>query len=148
MLMRIGIDPGQTTGFAICDEDGKLVDYGSHKKAAFFSFLHSVRPTMFVVENFKIRPNINFTWNEMEVIRIIGAVEFRAHSINAKVVFQEPSIKPIGYKWAGITVPKDHGLSHATDAWAHLTYYNHKILKLPIPAIARMKENGQAPSQE
>jgi len=138
--MRLALDPGDTTGYAMCEDNGTLIGYGSVDKKAFFVHLLATEPSLFIVENFKIRPGVNFSWNEMNTIRIIGAIEFRAFELGVKVVFQEPAIKSIGYKWAGIKVPKDHDLSHATDAYAHLVHYNHKVLGLPIPAIQRMKD--------
>jgi hypothetical protein len=43
---------------------------------------------------------------------------------------QKPTVKSIGYKWAGITAPKNHSLSHSADAYAHMSYYWTKVLEL------------------
>jgi hypothetical protein len=109
-----------------------------------FDFLKEIEPDTIVVENFKIRPGHNFNWNGMEVIRVIGAIEYRAHELDCKLVFQEPSVKSVGYKWAGLPAPSSHAMSHQTDAWAHLVFFNHKILGLPIPAERLMKEQNGA----
>src|SRR4051812_23211924 len=118
--MYLGLDPGVTTGYAMSDDSGILIDYGQLKKDELFDFLQDLHPTIIVVENFKIRPGHNFNWNGMEVIRVIGAIEYRAHELGARLVFQEPSVKSVGYKWAGMPTPKSHSQSHQTDAWAHL----------------------------
>jgi hypothetical protein len=141
-MSLIGLDPGVTTGYAISTDNGKLVDYGQLGKLELFEFLSDVKPHTFVVEDFKIRPNHNFNWNGMEVIRVIGAIEYRAHELKAKLVFQQPSVKPVAYKWAGLPPPSSHKNSHQTDAWAHLVFFNHKILGLPIPAAKLMKEEN------
>jgi hypothetical protein len=132
--MHLGLDPGVTSGYAMSDNTGRLLDYGQLGKNELFDFLQDIRPYVIVVENFKIRPGHNFNWNGMEVIRVIGAIEYRAHELGVPLVFQEPSVKSVGYKWAGMPPPKSHAQSHQTDAWAHLVFYNSKILGLPIPA--------------
>jgi hypothetical protein len=121
------------------DDSGKLLDYGQLAKYELFEFLSDIHPHVIVCENFKIRPGHNFNWNGMEVIRVIGAIEYRAHELRATMVFQEPSVKSVGYKWAGMPPPKSHASSHQTDAWAHLVFYNTKIMKLEIPAARMMK---------
>jgi hypothetical protein len=118
------------------------MQYGQLKREQFHAYLLSAFPTVFIVENFRVRPGTNFTWQEHEVIRVIGAIEYQAFIADAEVVFQEPAIKSIGYKWAGLSVPKNHDMSHETDAYAHLVYYNTKVLGLPIPAIQRMREDS------
>lgn len=137
--MHLGLDPGVTSGFAMSDNTGKLIDYGQLGKIELFDFLMDIKPEVVVVENFKIRPGHNFNWNGMEVIRVIGAIEYRAHELKARLAFQEPSVKSVGYKWAGLPEPTNHKNSHQTDAWAHLVFFNHKILGLPIPAARLMQ---------
>jgi hypothetical protein len=140
-MMHLGLDPGVTTGYAKSDDTGKLLDFGQLGKFELFDFLELITPDIIVVENFKIRPGHNFNWNGMEVIRVIGAIEYRAHELGCKLVFQEPSVKSVGYKWAGMPTPKSHANSHQTDAWAHLVFFNTKVLGLPIPAERLMRQD-------
>lgn len=145
-MTRWAFDPGMTTGFAVCNAEGVLQEFGQIKYNDMHEFLDNiVEATHFVIEGFRIRPNHNFAYDEMKTIRVIGALEYRAHTLGAKVIMQEPSNKSIGYKWAGITAPKDHKQSHQTDAYAHLTYFNVKHLKMQPPITQRLrKENTSA----
>jgi hypothetical protein len=141
VIKHYGFDPGNTTGLAMSDDEGTLLDYSQVKIEQLFDVLDNIKEAkVFVIEEFLIRPGVNFSWNDMKVIQVIGALRYRAYQLGAEAVLQSPSIKSIGYKWAGITQSKSHDFSHQLDAWAHLTYYNHKILKLPIPALRQMKE--------
>lgn len=138
--MRWAFDPGITTGFAVCNEEGVLQEFGQIKYNDLHKFLDDVvESTHFIIEGFRIRPNHNFAFDEMKTIRVIGALEYRAHQLGAKTVMQDPPNKSIGYKWAGITVPKDHKQSHQTDAYAHLVYYNVKQLKMQPPVAQRIR---------
>ncbi len=137
--MHYAFDPGGTTGYAVSDERGKLVDYGQLRKGELMVFLDQLKdPTFILAEEFLIDPKHNFSYNPMETIRILGMLEYSAHVLQVPFILQSRTIKSIGYKWAGLPVPKDHSLSHQTDAWAHLVYYNHKKLGLNIPALKRM----------
>lgn len=136
--MLLGIDPGDTTGWAVANREGVLADMGQVKLANLASWLDGLHGISAVVlENFRIRPGQNFSWSEMDTIQVIGAVKYRAHQLKAPLILQEPSCKTIGAKWAGIEIPKDHSISHQAEAWAHLTYYSHKKLGNPIPIVRR-----------
>lgn len=147
MPKHLGFDPGKTTGYAVTNETGKLLDIGQLSPKELFDFLQSLNDVaVFVVEDFLIRPDKrdSFIWSDMETVRIIGALEYAAYTLNARVVKQAPSIKSIGYKWGGIVKPKSHEISHQYDAYAHLVYFNCKELKLPIPALKIMKASRNA----
>ena len=139
--MILGIDPGETTGWALLSSVGKLVDMGQVKYDGLHKWLDSLSSEIetVVIENFRIRPGTNFTWSEMKTIKVIGALEYRAACIHARVVFQEPSSYNIGSKWAGVTIPKNHDISHQVIAYAHATFYSVHILKNPVPALERLK---------
>lgn len=78
-----------------------------------------------VVENFRLRPGkaAQQSWSELGTVKMIGSLEAIAWQLNVPLVYQEPSIKPMAYKQAGIEVPKNHAHSHATDAYAHGIYF-------------------------
>lgn len=135
--MILAIDPGDVSGYAFLNMEGVLADMGQFKLGNMHSFLDGLHGVnVIVLENFRIRPGQNFSWSEMETIQVIGAVKYRAHQLKCKVVLQEPSSYSIGAKWAGVTIPKDHSISHQVVAYAHGTYYSHKVLKNTIP-VAR-----------
>lgn len=138
--MILAIDPGDVSGYAFLNMEGVLTDMGQFKLANMNTFLDSLHGiNTIVLENFRIRPGMNFSWSEMDTIQVIGAVKYRAHQLKCKVVLQEPSCYSIGSKWAGVQIPKDHSISHQVVAYAHGTYYSHKKLGNPIPAIKQMQ---------
>lgn len=137
--MILAIDPGKVSGYAFLNMEGVLTDMGQFKLVNMPTFLDSLHGiSIIVLENFRIRPNMNFSWSEMDTIQVIGAVKYRAHQLKCPVELQEPSCYSIGAKWAGVEIPKNHDISHQVVAYAHGTYYSHKKLKNQIP-IARRK---------
>lgn len=135
--MILAIDPGRVSGYAFLNMEGVLADMGQFDLKDMHEFLDSLTNIEhLIVENFRIRPEMNFSWSEMETIQVIGAIKYRAHQLGIKPVMQEPSSYSIGAKWAGVTIPKNHSISHQVVAYAHGTYYSHKVLKNTIP-VAR-----------
>jgi hypothetical protein len=145
MTRVLAIDPGVMNGWAITD-NGVIENYGQLEIGSdfneFIGGLSFRKIDVVVVENFRIRPGINFSWNEMAVIQVIGIISYVCWLNKIPMEKQEPANYSIGAKWAGITIPKNHDISHGPIAYAHATYYNHKKLGLPIPALKKMqKEN-------
>ena len=139
--MILSVDPGKMSGIAFLNMEGVLCDMNQvplGKKL--FDFLDSLTDEIdtIVIENFRIRPGINFSWQEMDTIKVIGMFEYRATQIGAKLVKQEPSCKSIGAKWNGTPIPKDHSISHQVEAYAHGTYYSHKTLGNMIPVARKV----------
>lgn len=139
---HLGVDPGLTTGWAFTDVTGRIIDMGQVEYNKVFKFIDSIGSEVkhLVVEDFAIMPNVNFAFDTMKTIRVIGALQFRAYQLGLEIRLQSPTIKHAGYKWAGLQVPKDHSMSHQTDAYAHVVYYNHRVLNLPIPVVRRINE--------
>lgn len=144
--MLLGIDPGEVSGWATVTEDGEMKSMGQYNMEELYPWMNLWQPGEFshiIVENFKVRPGVNFSWNEMATIRVIGAISFRAWQLGSKLVYQEPMVYGIGVKWAGATMPKNHAISHQIAALGHAVYFSHKILGNPIPAVAKMKAEAQ-----
>lgn len=139
--MFLAIDPGKVSGYAFLDDEGFLKDMGQASLTEMPKFLDSLHTSLkvMIIENFRIRPGQNFSWSEMDTIQVIGACKYRAHQLKVPVVLQEPQFYSIGMKWAGVTMPKSHAISHQVVAYGHGTYYSHKVLKNPIP-VARNNE--------
>lgn len=83
-------------------------------------------PKVIIMEDWITRQGINLGGDRMEVVRVIGFIEHWAMLHDAEVHFQPNTIKPIGYKWAGIVKPKNHSQSHETDAYVHGVYFLQK----------------------
>lgn len=141
----LGVDPGHVTGWARISPVGKILDLGQVKYVDLHDWLNTLTPTIgtFVIENFRIRPGINFSWNEMKTIKVIGALEYRAFSLHARVEFSEPANYKIGAKWGAIPIPKNHDISHQYIAYAHATFYSVHKLKNPMPALQQMKQEQE-----
>ena len=138
--MILAIDPGEVSGFAFLNMEGILADMGQIKLPSLNAFLDSlVDIEVMVIENFRVRPNTNFTWSDHPTIQVIGALKYRAHQLGCRVVLQEPSVKSIGAKWNGTPIPKDHSISHLVEAYAHGTYYSHKVLGNTIPVAKKAR---------
>ena len=130
----LAVDPGHATGWAAFDHNGQLMKYGTaHTKEDFYDVLERYMPKTLIVENFRLVPwkAVDQSWSEFKTVKIIGACELFAFQTHAEVIMQEPTIKVMGYKLAMIPVPKNHALSHETDAYVHGVYYlvNNKLMK-------------------
>lgn len=146
MTRILGVDPGHTTGWAILNEDGHLEDYGQVHLKRLNEFLDGLSNIgVFVMENFKIRPGVNFSWSEMDTIQILGMFKYRAHQLGAEVVLQEPASYRVGAKWAGKKIPRDHSVSHQVIAYAHAVFYSVYVLKRQPPVLQSSHEHEHTP---
>lgn len=129
MTKYLALDPGNSTGWATFVENGDVDGFGTCRtRSEVYEKLIEVRPQVIIMEDYRLYPwkAKEQSWSGFETVRIIGAVEYYAYLHNATMVLQEPSIKAIGYRWAGLTKPKNHDLSHETDAYVHGVYYLQK----------------------
>lgn len=129
VVKYLAIDPGESTGWATFKEDGNLGQMGTLRgREPVYEKLSELAPSVIIMENYKLYPWLakEQSWSPFETVRIIGAVEYYAYLHNAQVILQDPSIKSIGYLWAGIKKPKNHALSHESDAYVHGVYYLQK----------------------
>lgn len=128
----LSLDPGLSTGYATFDAAGDLITFGTLKgKEDLYDFLAQLcisDPIDVIVENYKLYPwkAMSQSWDSLETVRFIGSVDYWADMNGYSVHLQDPNVKGIAYKWAGITVPKNHALSHETDAFVHGVYFLQK----------------------
>lgn len=129
-MIILGVDPGKSTGLAtIRIEDKKIipismeVSKGSTTQLAPFV----EQADIVVVENFLVRPTKArkgaFDWDPMITSRVIGAVELLCEQFHKKLVFQEPSIKPVGFGWGNMKYVAGKKGTHSQDALAHAVFY-------------------------
>ena len=130
----VAIDPGISTGFATFKANGDLIRTGTLRngKAELYPFLdllESHHHLDVILEDYKLFPwkAMAQVWDSLETVRFIGAIDRWASKMVYPVHLQDPQIKAIGYKWAGISVPKNHDMSHETDAFVHGVYYLQKL---------------------
>lgn len=130
----LALDPGGTTGWATFSDKGEAVGYGQvGGKDTFYDWLDNVSSLLplldtVICEDFKLFPwkSNQQAWSQLATVRIIGAIELYCQMRNITLVLQEPNIKGIGYKWAGLTPPRNHNISHEMDAYVHGVYYLQK----------------------
>lgn len=137
----LSLDPGLSTGYATFDTAGDLITFGTLKGGSedLYPFLRRLVFKLaleqalkysldVIVEDYKLYPwkAMSQVWDSLETVRLIGAVQFWANLHEFPIHLQEPNVKGIAYKWAGITVPKNHALSHETDAFVHGVYFLQK----------------------
>lgn len=144
MTYILAIDPGGTTGWAyvkLQDRKCVLLQFGKTKDP----MLKELHPYLdesdyFVVEDFQVRPNKAregaFDWDRMETPKVIGAAEMLADLKGVPLVLQPPSIKPVGYGFAGMKYRKGARGKHTEDAIAHAAYFAVRQLKA-LPGMSR-----------
>lgn len=119
-------------------ESGHSVGMGTVEgDIAIYTWIAQQQPDIWIVEDYKIRPpQVNrgwdHRWNSVFPAKVIGAIEYWALSCGVPVILQQPSIKPVAAKRAGLinydTKAKGKGV-HQMDAYLHGMYYIHVTLK-------------------
>lgn len=129
-LEFVSIDPGDTTGWAIFT-DRKPSRMGEYDFDEMLKFIAHGVFGLWVIEDYIIRPKkvahgYEHTWNKGTALRLIGAVEVRATQLQAIVVKQQPSIKPVASIKSGVPyTPKKKG-THTFDAVLHGAHFLDK----------------------
>lgn len=120
----LALDPGHATGWAKFGEDGNGKGIGTCKtREEVYKLLTDTKPDVIIMEDWISKGGVSFGGDKMETIRVIGAVEFYAYLRGIPIHLQPNTIKSIAYMWAGIKKPKNHALSHETDAYCHGVYF-------------------------
>ncbi len=132
-MIYAGVDPGKHTGWAIYD-DGTPVEMGEIIVGVdawedLYSWLVS-HPSLQVIvcEGYRNRPvgmtqgHAN-TWSENLESQIIGYLRCYSRIARAELILQDPSIKPVGYGYAGLKYVKGKKGQHMNDALAHGMYW-------------------------
>lgn len=125
----LAIDPGLSSGIATFDAAGKVTDISIIRTpAAMFDFLSKVTnevTKLIIVEEFKLfqRKALQQSGSDMVASRVIGAIEYVAHSQKIPIVWQPAQIKRVAEMWTGKKPPSNHNESHGIDAYNHGMYY-------------------------
>lgn len=137
-LKYCSIDPGKTTGYALFAENGDIQEFSKIKDPdKFLDWLEELDPfpEVFIIEQFRVRPFAGGnTWSTGPTQQLIGAIRrvLKKKGIPTKnVIFQEPSILPIGFKYAGLPYNKKKHVPDDQSALVHGIYYltKNKIRK-------------------
>lgn len=133
----LAVDPGGTTGYAIFYVNGdviKMIDCGQIKGySGLDRFVSIARPSVLVIEEFRVRINAAVIGATLETIEVVGVAKYLAGLYEAMVVLQQPSQKTFfndeRLKALGLY---QVGQQHARDAIRHALYYLHFTKKLKI----------------
>lgn len=123
----LALDPGGSTGWATFTEDGHGITMGTCKtREKVYDLLKDTNPSFIIIEDWITRKDVHLGGDRLEVVRVIGAVEFYAYIKRIPIVHQPNTIKPIGYKWAGLSKAGSKKDSHERDAYVHGVYFLQK----------------------
>lgn len=126
-MRYLAIDPGHATGWAKFDESGDVTGFGTlHGKSEVYKMLDEINPSVVICEEWISAGGKTFGGDRMVTVRIIGAIEMWCEQHDVPLHMQPNTVKPIAYLWSGIKKPKNHSLSHETDAYVHGVYWLQK----------------------
>lgn len=125
--MIIAIDPGKDNGYAIFSEDGELVDMGQLTIEELQTWLLAYEEPVstIVIEDYRLfkKRALQQSGSDMPASRVIGIVEMFAKLKGAQLVKQQANILPQAEKISGVSLPKDHGISHQFSAFNHGVFW-------------------------
>ena len=125
--MLIAVDPGDTSGICIFNDDSSVkkmmqlnLEEFTKWAATYDGPVDTIVYEKFIVFRQKAHTQVGST---MKVSQAVGMLKMMAHSTGAKLVEQGPDIKKIAIKWSGIIMPSQHSQTHKWDAFLHGYYY-------------------------
>lgn len=129
----LGLDPGGTTGFCLVESEAigrptghSIVDAGEIKRDQFFPWLQAWKTfdlTHVVCEDWIQRPDMaSGRWTPQDVAKQVGAISYRAFSLDCIYIELQPSDKPEGYRAAKMKYVKGKKGTHISDATAHALF--------------------------
>lgn len=132
----VAFDPGKTTGWAqLHSHTAEVLYVGEVQyRQEVFLLLRSFQSVeCFVVEDYKIRSTKHqggfaHSWVDPTAAKVIGMIDYRGEELEIPIIYQQASIKPMGYKIAGMEYVKGSKKTgvHIKDAIAHGAYYLSK----------------------
>ena len=147
--MYIAFDPGKTTGWAVFDNDGTIIEMGQASIEQLIDFCErrvidhtNYEPIKAVIyEDFIIFKHKAkyLTGSRVEASQAIGIIKGLAQRTGAELVMQGSDIKPMAEKFTQIKPPSNHDESHKIDAFNHGAYY---LINKGIRKTALEEENA------
>ncbi len=134
MIRHLWFDPGNTTGWALYEDDTpKLMGTLTYPDQFFqfwnAEFFDTTAIMLYGYEDYRLMPKGMKTGytpagSRVEAIQCIGVIKFMAHRRAAQTVCQDRQAKPAGYGYAGLPPydPNKKGM-HMQDAIAHGAFW-------------------------
>lgn len=128
-MTYLAFDPGHTTGYAIFNNEGDIVDWGDLKGLRELSaFLGTQdRPNGVIYEEYRVRgdrggisANVG---SRLETVQAIGVIKAKCFEWEIEPVEQPAQIKKIAEMWSKHKPTGSHDKSHKVDAFNHGVYY-------------------------
>lgn len=144
-------DPGDTTGVAVWDTKGNLLEKQQLAQSSITAYWRYLEDTygpidVAVIEDFRLFKHraVQQAGSRMKAPQVIGSLTTLAEISGSKTVLQQPSIKPTALKLSEIKLPSKHSDTHEWDAYLHGFYYmvGKKIIKTPLQ-IREGKKRGK-----
>jgi len=132
MKLLLGIDPGESTGWAsvTLNETGvlKVVDFGVSRDLTTHELSDRISDSdLMIIESFLVDPAMSrkgaFDHSDMKTIQVIGALKLQSRLHDTPFVEQSRSVKPVGYGYLRMTYVKGKKNMHSTDAMAHAVFW-------------------------
>lgn len=125
--MYLGVDPGDTTGYAIFSDPQTMKEWGHIKFDDMNDWIIGLPPgiKIIVIESFQLFSHKakQQSGSKMKASQVIGMLKLYAKQIGAEVVEQPPTIKAFAEKQSGLRPSGPHANSHRIDAFNHCIYY-------------------------
>jgi len=147
-MLTIGIDPGNTTGWAAVDS--RTGDIRELKHIPFDDIMQFLidydwsQVDRVILEDFRLFPNKakEQAGSDFQVVQVIGMVKQMMQMKRIPVFMQMSSILPIAERQAGLKIPKKHSESHKIVALLHTRFWmiGHGI----IPSVAQQSVSARS----
>lgn len=124
--MIISVDPGETTGIAYWEDDGKFISREALTQDEILDKVETLSGvTVIVVEDYRLRQGKQMvqTGSRFVAVQIIGALKAYARRVGAKFVLQPANVLTVAALHSGVKRPSNHSKSHDIDAYNHGYYY-------------------------
>lgn len=129
------VDPGDTTGVAVFNLDGELVNKFQVDFFGLALLLPEYPITRIVVEDYRLRAGkqAQQTGSRFQAVQVIGALKYHAYLHNIGFELATIQAKTLGSMYSGVKPPSDHKKSHEIDAYNIGIYWlvTHDIIDAP-----------------
>lgn len=122
------IDPGESIGVCVWEEDGTLTSQKKVNIDQFMSMLaewlnYGIAPTKIIVEQWAFDPGKTGRGDKMVSSQVIGMLRLFAHVERVELVYQDRRILKVSALHTGTPIPKSGHFDDDVSAYLHGHYY-------------------------